>query len=120
LHHANLTGTTRHVGSASALLEGNRGQEDGRDAGFVGEGLENVEIRCAGLEDISWLLENGRQVLVDNVLERDWRGDPAITIDTTVEPVLRAVWSGRGGGIRCSSWITARAASSLNDCTARV
>lgn len=120
LHHANLTGTTRNAGSASAFLEGDGSQEDGGDAGFVSQRLENVEVRCAGFKDVSWLLEDSGQVLVDNVLERDWWRDPTVTVDTAVEPVLRAVWSGRGGGIRGGIWITAWASSGLNDWTSRV
>ena len=87
LHHANLASTTSNVCSAATLLKSDRGQEDGRDTGFLGHVLEHVQVRRASLENVSGCLEDGGQVLVDDVLERDWRRHPAVAVDTAVEPV---------------------------------
>jgi hypothetical protein len=116
LHHAILASTTPDLWSAAAFLKRNGGEEDGRDLRFLIHLFEDVQVGFAGLEDVSGLFEDGGQVLVDNVLERDWRRHPAVAVDTAVEPVLRAVGSGSRRRVGGSSWITALATSRKNDC----
>jgi len=115
LHHADFGGASRDGGVAAGFLEGNRGEEDGGHAGFGGHAFEDVEVRCAGGEDAVIVLEDGGQVLVDEVLERDWGWHPACSVNTAVEPVLVAVGSAGGLWLGCSIGGTALPASSYDD-----
>ncbi|CAG8779172.1 900_t:CDS:1, partial [Acaulospora colombiana] len=63
LHHTDFTSTASNVGSASAFLERDGGEQDGGDASFTGHGLEDMEVVLASTEDVTVLLEDGGEIL---------------------------------------------------------
>jgi hypothetical protein len=102
---------------AAGFLECDGGEEDGWDARFVGHVLEHGEVLRAGVEGVAILLEDGREVFVNEVVERDWGWDPAVTVYAAVEPVLITIGTSSLGGIRRSIGITALVTMCLNNST---
>jgi hypothetical protein len=91
LHHANFTSATGDFGTAGRFLECDGGEEDGWDAGLGSHGLEHGEVWGARSEGVAILLENGGEIFVNEVVERDGGWDPTVTVHAAVEPVLIAI-----------------------------
>jgi len=108
LHHANLTSTTVCIRVAAGLLECDGSEEDGRNASLVRHGREHVEIGLASREWVSVFLENFGEVTINEVIKRDWRRDPTITINAAVEPVFISIGTASssriGDGVGVSAW----------------
>lgn len=87
LHDADFGRTTGYRGVTSRFLKGDRSEEDGGDTSLGGHALKRGEVWSAGGKGAAIVLEDGCQVLVDEVIQSDRGWYPAIAVDAAVEPV---------------------------------
>jgi hypothetical protein len=95
------------VGVAGGLLHRNSGEENGWDVVLVGGLVEGIKVLTAGVVGVAGPVEDVAEVLGDHLIDGELGRIPATALDTTVEPIDRAIGTTRFGGIGCSANIAA-------------